>query len=502
MPWVARNIQIYGEPTALSAFIEVQGARDQPITIQDWQGEFGTFYRSFWGLFGGVNIAAPEPYYNLLNLMTVFGVVGLLIWLWKQRKIRQSQNSTLSPDYDPRPRESDQGQRNVEFAERHSYAGLWLLFAWPILLMLLLARWNAISPAFQGRLLFPAIASINLLLSIGLLNLIRPVHRLKVAFGLSILLLIAAFILPWTIIRPAYTFPDPITDVPDEVRYGPISFSSDNDVIDLVGVDLEPGQSTEPGDTPVKMTLYWRAASPISEDYLSTVHLLGQHDESVGMVNRYPAWGMVPTSRWIQGQVWRDEYHVYPVKNAEGPSQLKIRVSIYDTIAGRDMVAAGPDGVPLELLIVGEARLGPDGSFERDPSDDLVVEFADGITLVGYDYNPDPIKTGEPLDLALFWVSEFTPSTDYTVFIHLIDEEGNQIAIADGPPLYGYYPTHLWQPGEELVDEHIVEVPVDLPGGEYIISVGLYDPATQIRLPLLNGSGDALTLPITIEAVP
>jgi 4-amino-4-deoxy-L-arabinose transferase-like glycosyltransferase len=501
-PWALRNLQIYDDPTALSAFIEVQGTREVPITLHGWQAEFGTFYRSFWGLFGGVNIAAPEFYYYMYNLMALIGLVGLLLWFWKQRKKTHSPKISISPESDSDPAESDHAEIFQEANERPRYAGLWLLFAWPILLIILVIRWNAISPAFQGRLIFPAIASINILLAIGLLSLFIPRSRPKVAYGLSIFLFAAAAILPWLTIRPAYALPDPLGNVPVEVRYGPISFTSDDEKIDLVGVELAPGQSTAQGDEAVKVTLYWTAASPLTKDYLSSIHLLGRENESIGMVNRYPAWGMVPTSRWQQGQIWRDEYHIYPGKNAISPSRLNIRVSMYDTTTGRDLEASGLDGAPIELLLVGEARLGPNGSFAKDPSNELVAEFSDGITLVGYDYHPDPIKLGEPLNLALYWVSEFTPSTDYTVFIHLIDDAGNQLAVADGPPLGGYYPTYIWQPGEQLVDEHMLEVPLDLPDGDYIISIGLYDPISQIRVPLINGPGDALNIPIVLQTVP
>ena len=74
--WFARNLRVYGNLTGLDAFIAVQGTRQVPITWTDWVGEFGTFYRSYWGLFGGVNVAAPEPFYFVCNLAALVGAAG------------------------------------------------------------------------------------------------------------------------------------------------------------------------------------------------------------------------------------------------------------------------------------------------------------------------------------------------------------------------------------------------------------------------------------------
>ncbi|MFC2031653.1 hypothetical protein ACFLWA_13115, partial [Chloroflexota bacterium] len=39
-----------------------------------------------------------------------------------------------------------------------------------------------------------------------------------------------------------------------------------------------------------------------------------------------------------------------------------------------------------------------------------------------------------------------------------------------------------WLPGEYLTDTHLLQLPYDLPDGEYRLAVGLYDPETAQRL--------------------
>jgi hypothetical protein len=45
-----------------------------------------------------------------------------------------------------------------------------------------------------------------------------------------------------------------------------------------------------------------------------------------------------------------------------------------------------------------------------------------------------------------------------------------------------------WLPGEVVTDVHSVPVAPDAPEGEYWLAVGMYDPATVVRLPLVDGA--------------
>ena len=71
---------------------------------------------------------------------------------------------------------------------------------------------------------------------------------------------------------------------------------------------------------------------------------------------------------------------------------------------------------------------------------------------------------------------------DYTVFVHLVDQDGKIVGQHDGPPEGGKMPTSLWQEGEEVLDEH--EIPVDggLSGKRLSVEVGMYRLDTGERL--------------------
>ncbi|UCG25536.1 MAG: DUF2142 domain-containing protein, partial [Chloroflexota bacterium] len=472
-PWLLRNLSDYGDPTGLDVFIQVQGGRDKPLTLARWRGEFGTLYRSFWGLFGGVNVPAPEWVYFLYNLLAIAGAAGFAYWIWGQwRGGQEEPGKNAAPSAGP------------------AHDGLWLLVAWPLILLVLLIRWNIISPAFQGRLLFPALGAISIIMSVGLLAVVRPSFKSRLAMGIGLAALIIAALLPWLSIQPAYAYPEALAAVPEAAQFGPIAFLAGDGVLQLVGAEVSPDQSTEPGGEPIEVILYWQASRPVEQDYLSTVHLLGRGAVSVGQVNRYPGSGMTPTSFWQPGQIWRDVYHVHVNRETEAPSRLQVKAGLYDTEQKQDLEAVGPDGQVIELLLVGKARLaGGDEGF-APPEVPLEASFAEGINLLGYDLASDADENA--LTVGLYWQATAQPAGDYTVFVHLLDANGEQVAGGDGPPVSGDYPTSLWLDGDAIVDAHQLSLPADLPAGDYEIVVGLYDPLTTWRLPRLDGAGDAV----------
>jgi hypothetical protein len=105
------------------------------------------------------------------------------------------------------------------------------------------------------------------------------------------------------------------------------------------------------------------------------------------------------------------------------------------------------------------------------------------------------MKDPEVLWVSLRWSADDWLDADYTVFVHLVDAEGDGAAIAqgDGPPLNGRWPTSLWIPGTALDDVHTVTLPDGLAAGMYDLLVGLYDPASGERLRLPDGH-DAVRL--------
>ena len=65
---------------------------------------------------------------------------------------------------------------------------------------------------------------------------------------------------------------------------------------------------------------------------------------------------------------------------------------------------------------------------------------------------------------------------------------------ADGVPINGRYPTSVWEPGDSIVETPPVQVPYDLPGGEYTLTVGWYNPIDGSGVQLAEREADFLQL--------
>src|SRR5258706_9250622 len=107
-------------------------------------------------------------------------------------------------------------------------------------------------------------------------------------------------------------------------------------------------------------------------------------------------------------------------------------------------------------------------------------------SLVGVDA-PATVKTGEGFKVVLTWKASVTPATAYTVFVHLLDSNGQIVAQSDSQPVDAYRPTITWLPNEYITDSHTLTFNRSY-SGPATLEVGLYDPVTNKRVTLSDGS--------------
>jgi len=101
--------------------------------------------------------------------------------------------------------------------------------------------------------------------------------------------------------------------------------------------------------------------------------------------------------------------------------------------------------------------------------------FVNGLQLDNVRVNR--ASWGEPLCFEFQWQTTQPLETDYTVFIHVLDQNGQIVAQTDSPPGGGYAPTSSWPIGQTIIDRHgLILPPAVLTPGEYHIVVGLYGP--------------------------
>ena len=136
-----------------------------------------------------------------------------------------------------------------------------------------------------------------------------------------------------------------------------------------------------------------------------------------------------------------------------------------------------------------------DRQWEPPPVEyEVEARLGDAVELVGFTLRlpqgQEAARPGDRLHLTLVWRALRPMETSYTVFTHLLDGDQEIRGQQDNAPVSGQYPTTLWAPEEIVIDEYTLLIAPDAPPGQYVIEVGMYDPATMQRLPVLDLTGE------------
>ena len=121
------------------------------------------------------------------------------------------------------------------------------------------------------------------------------------------------------------------------------------------------------------------------------------------------------------------------------------------------------------------------------PSETTTVAFEDGITLA-HTALSNEVVVGQFLLVPLHWSANAPVSHSYSVFVHCYDRAGNLWTQGDGVPVNGLKPFPHFAAHETVTDCHTLWLAPETPPGQYVLAVGLYDPATGRRLKLVSGA--------------
>ncbi|MEA3407911.1 MAG: glycosyltransferase family 39 protein [Chloroflexota bacterium] len=123
-----------------------------------------------------------------------------------------------------------------------------------------------------------------------------------------------------------------------------------------------------------------------------------------------------------------------------------------------------------------------DGRWIYLPQDATPISFPqpisteEGICILGSNIESLTVEAGGNLSATIFLQTKKPLTSDYTLFMHLLDEEGNVWGQKDLPPLDRYYPSSAWHVEEVIAQTVDIGVAQDAPPGEKILSVGFYGP--------------------------
>ncbi len=478
--WYVRNGRLYGDPLAWEMWEANILLRVIPAGPAQIVSELGGLERSFWGLFGWLNLPYPAWLYLALRVVAIFVTVGLLAYV--VRNARRFGRASLMP---------------------HAILLLWLL-----VLTVSWLRFMQVAPAAQGRYFFAALPVLGLLWALGWAGW----GRFGQQFGQYATCALGLLTLgtPFALIRPAYAPPPkPSLDSEEAVYFtGTLAaFAAGNSEIELERAYITSGGMQErarwgyrqtatvfPGDD-LQVELFFQANAVLADDWSLFIHLVDGTGLIVAQLDTMPGGGLHPTSNWRSGRLLHDSYTVTIPETAYTPNRASWHVGFYDHRSGErlpkvdggyiytfgDVMICPSESAISDCQAGGQADVFQDDG-RRVPIP-LHVQFADNITLTGYQFSTRLPVRGEEMTVTLYWTASGPVAESYTVFAHLL---------TDGFEMYGgadLKPTPLtegWAVGETVQTVHTFTVPSRAPYGLYQTEIGLYTRPDFRRLRVLD----------------
>ncbi len=468
--WYLYNALRYGIGDAMGLATHF---RSQPPLTSFGLREMWKVFRSYWAAFGWTLVLAPAWVYALIGVAVSVALAGIARSLWP-----------------------DGAFWRLDRRARRGMALLALAFA---LNAASLIRWAMATGAPYGRLLFPTIAALGVWMAWGWAQWmghragrwpygiqirtksipLKYIPQGWLVGGMAGCALLFAALSPWLLIRPAFRSPYREA-VPARAAATDAAFEGG---VRLAGY-LAPEEEITPGES-FSLTTYWQATAPLDERLTAWEHLTPADPTArIAEETRWLGGALYPSEHWRAGDVVAQPTTLEIPAWAPAPALVWARVGLLDATEQRVSLADGSE----DHVALGPWRVRPVAAPPM-PTHAHEVVFGDPalIALRGYDL----AAIDASLTVTLTWAAQAIPPRDYTVFVHLIDAEGELLAQDDAPPNAGRYPTSWWLPGDVIRDPHTLPLP-GTPAAGWELRVGLYDPATGARLPAFDGEGQRL----------
>jgi hypothetical protein len=453
--WYVHNWVVYGQPLLLS-FAQAVADKVKAVPAPRL---FAKLFM-YWGVFGWGNIQADQAYYSFAGILGTLGILGLLVQLarifWERTDLK------LTP---------------------------WRVWLAAIGWCLLAGVWalsvkNLVQPQIMGLLALSSILAV--VIPIGLRAWLPTQLGEIFMWTMPGLLLVMAVIIPFRYIIPAYQ-PTPLLtleQVPRTIRDVNLNYE---DQLFLLGYELS-SDHVKAGES-ATLTLYWLCQQKIDLNYTISIRIYGRDQTQIGGIDTYPDSGRRATQFLIPGNVVRDEYVLHLDKDAVAPTAAEIRVALFSATQSRYLRVTDTRGQTVENTpIVARLAVVPSQIEQQAPQVKVDFNLGNKVQLVGYTLSSSELIPGGKWLITLYWRPIAPLSEDYTVFIHLLDDKGAQIAQVDEQPVNNYYPTSLWQSQDTIQDVHTVVLPANIPPGNYTLSIGLYLLSSGQRLPIIPSS--------------
>lgn len=333
-PWLAWNWWQYGDPLGWALMHQVTDERTAPLTWPVFLKMVWGLFRSFWAGFGGAaHIELPLPIVGLIGLWCALAFVGLGSLVWNRRL------GQAFPFVGPR-----EGR---------------LLLLMAVHTGLVLAGWiqwtRTVLGTDQGRLIFPALPAIAVLLAAGWL---APVRRWRPADEKQLTLVMVGvwgLFGVWVLVgylRPLYVASPPVPPPPETVEanwaFGEGLWLRRYFVPWTVDHKLPPGTRAE-------AYFEWEATQSLDDRRLR-LQLLDRKGRPVWIKDGTPSAGRDTTDRWpVNTPV--GAWHRIEIPPGTPPGWYRLMLSVH-TPDGRALPMTDAQGNFLgEQVMVGQVTV-------------------------------------------------------------------------------------------------------------------------------------------------
>ena len=301
---------------------------------------------------------------------------------------------------------------------------------------------------------------------------------------------------------------------PRQIRY-PLDVSFANGM-KLLGYNVEP-DAVRAGEqnSDFRLTLFWEVAegsgppsmkpaitadSPRG-DFMMFSHLTS--NDGVWQTRNDPIGGefLLPWHQWLGTQTPVEDARILTAPPDMPPGKARFEIGLYRVRPDQ------PD--PLQRIpvvndqgqpVADQVELGAIMIGDQPPAADLSgltylgVQFDHNIELTGWRAVGDAANPRRVLG-ELGWKAQDRPTTDYTAFVHLVDDKGQILTQHDAPPGGQENPTRLWAPGETVRSSFLLELPEGVNTAGTRLRIGLYEPVGGKQLPVTATADRSTAVP-------
>ncbi len=270
-----------------------------------------------------------------------------------------------------------------------------------------------------------------------------------------------------------------------------VTVSDDANVARLLAIrplPADPAYGRAAPGSELRLDLGWRLLDRPEGDYSVSVRLEDGAGQPVAQDDRALGGGRDLLRGWQPGLTLTTTHRLAVPADALGA--YTVRAFLYRPGEAVDNWFLAEGGAPARE-VRGTLRVKPTVTpTVALPPAGALAQFGGTIYLLAADARP-PAVAGEPFRVTVAWTTAAWQNVGYTVFAHLVRPgEAAPLAQLDSPPQAGRYPTTIWDPGEVVSETLEIRMPPAAAGQPLCLRLGLYDPATLVRLPRSDGGED------------